>query len=177
MRVFPIVQTLARVAVGNQELSIGNKAGGTNFHSLPDGTNFITNNTAIHYNSDIWPSPDVIDPRRWLVSDPHAMDPTRPLTATQEAEIQDGKVPIPSNRKGTFMCFGEGPRACLGRNFSRVEFVAILAPLLRYHRLEWNKSDPDMAARMLKTARLRSNGSPITLNAPEDLQIKLVKRK
>lgn len=171
MRVFPIVQAITRVVAGKQDLRVGN-----DLCNLPGGSSIVSNHTSIHFDPNTWPSPEVIEPRRWLVADPHGLDPTKPLTSSQEAEIHDGKVPIPSHRKGTFMSFGEGPRACLGRSFARVEFVAIMAPLLRHHRLEMNSSDPDAAARVLRTARLRSSGSPITLNPPEDVQIKLVKR-
>lgn len=181
MRVFPIVQTLARVAVGRQELQVGkslDEASGDTLsqYNLPSGTNLIINSTAIHYNPDIWPSPEVIDPRRWLVSDPHSFDPAQPPTASQEAEIGRGTTSIPNSRRGTFLSFGEGPRACTGRSFARVEFLAIMSRLLRRHRLEMTDGDSNTAARVLKTARLRSGGSPITLIPPEDVRISLVKR-
>ncbi|KAF3760421.1 hypothetical protein M406DRAFT_13424, partial [Cryphonectria parasitica EP155] len=128
MRVFPIVQTLARVGVEEQVLQVGKGADEANSGEiemlrpiLPAGTCFIINNTAIHYNPDVWPSPDEIEPRRWL-----------------ESQIREGTVAIPGNRKGTFQSFGEGPRACLGRSFARVEFVAIMSRLLRHHRLEFS---------------------------------------
>ncbi|KAI1205731.1 cytochrome P450 [Annulohypoxylon truncatum] len=171
MRVFPIVQTLARVAVGEQGVPMDKGSA-----IVPAGTRLVVNNTAIHYDPAIWPSPDVIEPRRWLVQDPHLLDPAKPLTATQEAEIREGSVAIPSNRKGTFLSFGEGPRACLGRSFARVEFVSLIARLLRHHRLELADKDPAAAARHLRTARLRSGGSPVTLIPPEDVPIRLVPR-
>lgn len=171
MRVFPIVQTLARVSVEEQAFPLGDAS-----PVLPKGTTFIVNNTAVHYDPAIWPSPDDIEPRRWLVADPHALDPRQPLSPKQEAEIREGAVPIPGNRKGTFLSFGEGPRACLGRSFARVEFVSIMARLLRHHRLEMT-GDRATAARVLRTARLRSGGSPVTLIPPEDVRISLVGRK
>ncbi|KAI3322256.1 cytochrome P450 [Xylariaceae sp. AK1471] len=172
MRVFPIVQTLARVAVGEQAVPMSKGSA-----IVPAGTQLVINNTAIHYDPAIWPSPDIIDPRRWLVNDPHSFDPSKPLTASQEAEIRGGAVAIPGNRKGTFLSFGEGPRSCLGRNFTRVEFVSLMARLLRHNRLEIASSDKDAAARHLRTARLRSGGSPVTLVPPEDVPIRLVSRK
>ncbi|KAK4233885.1 cytochrome P450 [Achaetomium macrosporum] len=172
MRVFPIVQTLGRVAVGEQEVPLS-KGG----HVVPDGSYLVVNNTAIHYNPDIWPSPDVIEPRRWLVADPHGLDPAKPLTPEQEAEIAAGSVPIPGNRRGTFLSFGEGPRACLGRSFARVEFVAIMSRMLRKHRLEMTDHDAEQAARVLRTARLRSGSGPVTLIPPEDVPMRLAPRK
>ncbi|KAK1772873.1 cytochrome P450 [Phialemonium atrogriseum] len=137
MRVFPIVLPVARVTVGEQHLRVGtddwdSKAQSTaSRHVLPSGTGVVVNNTAIHYSESNWPSPEIIEPRRWLVSDPHKVDPSRPLTAEQEAETRSGTVPIPGCRKGTFMTFNEGPRACLGRKFARVEFVAFFSRLLQ----------------------------------------------
>jgi cytochrome P450 len=158
---------MARIAAGPQELS---------GHVLPGGTSYIVTNTPIHYDPAVWPSPETIEPRRWLVADPHSLDPSKPLTAAQEAEISEGKSPIPGNRKGTFLSFGEGPRACLGRSFARVEYVAIISRLLRRHRLEMLDDDSDKAARVLQTARLRSGGAPVSLNPPEDVPVRLVPR-
>jgi cytochrome P450 len=182
MRVFPIVQTIGRIAVGEQEVRIGKERdeGGANpseQHVLPNGAYLVVNNTAIHYDPEIWPSPDVIEPRRWLMADPHSLDPAEPLTEKQEAEIAEGAATIPGNRKGTFLTFGEGPRACLGRSFARVEFVAIMSRLLRNHKIEIADTDPSVAARVLKTARLRSGSGPVTLIPPEDVRIRLVPRK
>jgi cytochrome P450 len=177
MRVFPIVQTLARVSVGQQELRVSEDPSHER-HVFPGGTNFIVNNTAIHYDPAHWPSPDTIAPERWLVSNPHEFDPAKAMTSLQRAEIEQGTVPIPGNKAGTFQSFGEGPRACLGRSFARVEFVAVIAPLLRRHRLEMvGEGGAAAAAKAMRTARLRSGGSPITLIPPEDLNIRLVERK
>lgn len=175
MRVFPIVLPVARVTVGEQDLSVGTDGSGkTDQHLLPSGTGVIVNNTAIHYSEANWPAPELIEPRRWLVSDPHKVDPSRPLTADQEAEIKDGSVPIPGCRKGTFMSFSEGPRACLGRAFARVEFVAFFSKLLRHHRLELD--DSASAFEVERVLRLKSGGSPVTLIPPEDVKIRLVGR-
>ncbi|KAI0532406.1 cytochrome P450 [Xylaria digitata] len=167
MRVFPIVLPVARVASGGQNLRIGD-----NTYPLPSGTGVVVNNTAIHHDPTTWPRPDVIDPRRWLVSDVHEFDPAGPLSLAQEAEIADGSVRIPGHRRGTFMSFGEGPRACLGRNFAKTEFVAFYSRLLRKHRLKLG--DGMDAQEVERTIRLRSGGSPVTLIPPDDVRIDLV---
>ena len=174
MRVFPIAHNLARVAAAEHDV-----AGCV----LPRGTTYIVNNTAIHYDPELWPSPDTVEPRRWMVSDPHTLDPVSGPTPTQEAEIRSGRtqtgetIPIPSNRKGTFLSFGEGPRACLGRNFARVEFVSTIIHLLRRHRLEMLDESPNAAARFEHITRLLGGGSPIALTPPEDARVRLVTRK
>lgn len=168
MRIFPIVPTLARVAFEPQQLS---------GYTLPGKTSYITNTPAIHYDPSVWPSPEIIEPRRWLVADPHSFDPCKPLTAAQETEIRNGTTAIPGNRKGTFLTFGEGPRACLGCSFARVEYVSLISRLLRRHRLEIADNDVSKAARALRTALLRSGGSPVTLTPPEDIPVLLIPRE
>ncbi|KAK5657386.1 hypothetical protein OQA88_2956 [Cercophora sp. LCS_1] len=164
MRVFPIVLPIARVTAGEEDLRVGSSS-----CRLPAGTGVIVNNTAIHYTETNWPSPEVIEPRRWLVSNPHAVDPSKPLTAEQEDEIRRGSASIPSSRKGTFLTFSEGPRACLGRAFARVEFVAFFSKLLRHHRLRLD--EPLSKVEVEKVLRLRSGGSPVTLIPSEDVRI------
>ena len=83
--------------------------------------------------------------------------------------MSGGCVPIPGCRKGTFLTFSEGPRACLGRTFARAEFVAFFSRLLRHHRLRLHESVS--AVDVEKVLRLRSGGSPMTLIPPKDVRI------
>ncbi|KAL9072096.1 MAG: hypothetical protein Q9157_005222 [Trypethelium eluteriae] len=169
MRVFPIVLPVARVAAGFQKLPFGN-----DIHLLPPDTAVVVNNTAIQHDPASWPNPRTIDPRRWLVSNPHSFDPEKSLSPLEETEIREGSLPIPGHRRGTFMAFGEGPRACLGRNFAKTEFVAFYSRLLRKYRL---KLGSEMDAKLVEsTIRLRSGGSPVTLIPPVDVRIDLVER-
>jgi len=169
MRVFPIVLPIARIASGPQILRLG-----SNTHLLPSGTGVVVNNTAIHHDPASWPSPSIIEPRRWLVGDPRAFDPENPLSLAQEAEIAEGSSQMPGHRRGTFMSFGERPRACLGRYFARTEFVAFYSRLLRKYRMKLG--DGMDAKEVERTIRLRSGGSPVTLVPPEDVRINLVER-
>ncbi|KAF1829167.1 putative cytochrome P450 oxidoreductase [Decorospora gaudefroyi] len=169
MRVFPIVLPIARETSGPQPLSLGDTA-----HLLPSRMGVIVNNTAIHHDARNWPSPSVIDPRRWMVSNPHAFDPREPASPDQVRQMSEGNVKIPGHRRGTFMSFGEGPRACLGRNFAKTEFVAFYSRLSRKYRLRIGDGvDAEMVERVI---RLRSGGSPVTLIPPEDVRINLVER-
>ncbi|KAL9082687.1 MAG: hypothetical protein Q9165_008819 [Trypethelium subeluteriae] len=169
MRVFPIVLPVARVAAGFQKLPFGNDT-----YLLPPNTAIVVNNTAIQHDPASWPNPRTIDPRRWLVSNPHDFDPEKPLSALEKTEIREGNLPIPGHRRGTFMAFGEGPRACLGRKFAKTEFVAFFSRLLRKYRLKLASKVDEK--RVESTIRLRSGGSPVTLIPPEDVRIDLVER-
>lgn len=165
MRVFPIVIPITRMALQNEDLPVeGTK------HTLPAGTLTIVNNTGVHYNDKYWPNPHIIEPRRWLTSNPNTFDPQAP-TGKQLDEIQQGKFPLPNHRRGTFMTFNEGPRACLGRRFAQIEFVAFFGRLLRDHRLKLDDGiDP---AEVERQVRLRAGGSPVTLVPPVDLRVRL----
>ncbi|KAK2755486.1 hypothetical protein FQN54_006423 [Arachnomyces sp. PD_36] len=167
MRVFPIVIPITRLAVTDHDLPVQ----GTQ-HTIPADTLTIVNNTAIHHNEANWPHPHIIEPRRWLTANPNAYDPKAP-TPQQEAEILDQSTdrPIASHRRGTFMTFNEGPRACLGRRFAQVEFVAFFAGLLRYHRLRLDGSFEPVE--LEEQIRLRGGGSPVTLVPPVDVKVYL----
>lgn len=75
--------------------------------------------------------------------------------------------------KGTFLPFSEGARACSGKKFASVEFVAVLFTLLREHRVEleggWT------AERVRKVLSGRKAGG-LTLQPPESIPLKYVKR-
>jgi cytochrome P450 len=173
MRVFPIIIPVARQTVSAQELTT--RSAGvleTKRIWLPGGTDIVVNNTAIHFSESYWPSPDIIDPRRWLVRDSQAFDPSKPPTKEQEMDIQRCVFSTQASAKGTFMTFSEGPRACLGRNFAKVEFVAFFSRLLENYRLELGGG---LSSREIeRNLRLLSGGSPVTLIPPHSVNVKLV---
>ncbi|KAF2753073.1 cytochrome P450 [Pseudovirgaria hyperparasitica] len=163
MRVFPIVIPIGRVTPPTTSEVL-------NGATLPPGTGVVINITGIHYNTTHWPSPAVIDPRRWLCSSPNAFDPNNP-SAQHLAEVEAGTNTIPSHQRGSFMTFNEGPRACLGKRFAQVEFIAFFSCLLEQHTLRLAK-DLD-GAEVEKMLRLRAGGSPVTLTPPEDVKVYL----
>lgn len=69
------------------------------------------------------------------------------------------------------MTFSEGPRACLGRRFAQVEFVAFFAGLMRRYRVKLGEGAE--RGRVERMIRLRSGGSPVTLVPPEDVKLNL----
>lgn len=169
MRVFPIVLPTVRDTCGPQVLSLKDTT-----HSLPSDTGVIVNNTAIHYDCDNWPNPGMIDPRRWLVHHPNRFDPTSPLSSEHAHQISEGSAKIPGHQRATFLAFGEGPRACLGRSFARTEFVAFYSLLLKRYKLRLGDEVSGVA--LERMIRLKSGGSPVTLTPPEDVHLDLVER-
>ena len=174
MRVFPIVIPIARMAYNSQRLTVESPAGGETTHILPANTGCIVNNTGIHYNTKYWQQPHVIEPRRWLTSCPNTYHPSRP-SPQQKAEINAHDTPFTANHiKGSFMTFNEGPRACLGKRFAQVEFVAFYATLLQKYKLVLGTEEDK--GRVERTIRLRSGGSPVTLIPPMDVKVRLERR-
>ncbi|KAI0454858.1 cytochrome P450 [Xylaria acuta] len=172
MRVFPIILPIARQTVSAQEVATGPEMLGGERITLPGGTDVVVNNTAIHFSDLYWPSPDIIDPRRWFVRDSRAFDPSKTPTKEQETDIQKHTFSTQGSAKGTFMTFSEGPRACLGRNFAKVEFVAFFSRLLQNHRLELG--DGMNPHEIERDMRLLSGGSPVTLIPPHSVDVRLV---
>ena len=178
MRVFPIVLPIGRMITQPQELTVEESSIKTphvqlsHTHTLPAQCGVIVNNTGVHYNQKSWPHPEIIDPNRWLSSSPNKWDP---LTAKQEdIDAFSRTTPIPSHVKGSFLTFSEGPRSCLGKRFSQVEFVAFFAGLLKDHRLQLaGRSSKEEVERSL---RLRCGGSPVTLIPYDDVKISLQPR-
>ncbi|KAI1421891.1 cytochrome P450 [Xylaria sp. FL1777] len=175
LRVFPVIIPIARQTVSAQQVTITSAGFCRENFTLPGGMDVVINNTAIHFSESYWPSPDVIDPRRWLVRDSQSFNPLKPLTKEQEVDIKKCIFSTQRNAKGTFMTFGEGPRACLGRNFAKVEFVAFFSCLLQNHRLELR--DDMNPGRIERNLRLLSGGSPVTLIPPHSVVVKLVSQE
>jgi cytochrome P450 len=73
---------------------------------------------ASHTHPDYWPEPLLWKPSRWVISDP------------------DGSAEsLSTPPQGTFYPWSDGPQVCLGVRFSQVEFVAVVACLLREKKL------------------------------------------
>jgi cytochrome P450 len=75
--------------------------------------------------------------------------------------------------KGTFLPFSEGARACSGKKFATVQFVAVLFTLFREHRVEleegWN------VERVKGILRGRKAGA-LVLQPPELIPLRFVRR-
>ncbi len=83
-------------------------------YEIPKGTGIWILSKAVHMRPDLWPNPEKYDPNRF-------MDPEQ-------------VVPY------TLLAFAEGPRVCLGQNFSLVESKIAISLLFRRFRFELNMS-------------------------------------
>lgn len=85
---------------------------------------------ALHTDPQTWGS-DALDwrPSRWLKASSSTVSSNHDHISSIAAEnFIEPKV-------GTFIPWADGPRECVGRKFSQVEFVAVLAGLFRQYRV------------------------------------------
>ena len=91
---------------------------------------------ALQTHPDYWPDPLLWKPSRWISSSPPAAPPqtsinntatTPPPPPHQESLV----TPAPN----TYFPWSDGPQNCPGAKLAQVEFVAVLACLLRDHRV------------------------------------------
>ena len=92
-------------------------------HKIPPDTVLTINTSALHTLPQHW-GYDSLDwrPTRWIEKAPSSK-------GGLEAETIFEPVP------GSYLPWSAGPRVCPGRKFSQVEFVAVLATLLREHKV------------------------------------------
>lgn len=109
----------------SQSLALGDKT-----YILPSSTAININVQALHTDPQTWGS-DALDwrPSRWLraSSSTFSSHDNHTLPMAEETFIEP--------EAGTFIPWADGPRECVGRKFSQVEFVAVLASLFRQYRV------------------------------------------
>jgi cytochrome P450 len=79
---------------------------------------------ALHMHPQYWVEPKRWNPQRWI---------TR--TSDVAARKDEAQEALVKPRRGTYFPWSEGPMNCPGRKFSEVEFTAVIACLMRKHRL------------------------------------------
>ncbi|OHF03814.1 cytochrome P450 [Colletotrichum orchidophilum] len=96
---------------------------GSEDHRIPANINIFVNMPSIQVHEPIWgPDADSWKPGRWIITN-------------NEIKGLDGEqIKVPPD--GAFLPWSEGKRACPGKRFSQVGFVAALSTLLYKHRLE-----------------------------------------
>jgi cytochrome P450 len=74
---------------------------------------------------------------------------------------------------GTWLPFSEGTRACSGKKFATVEFVAVIFTLFRHHRV--HLADGWSAERVTRVLKGRKAGA-VTLQPPEAVPLVWARR-
>lgn len=132
------------------QIFVSSDVGNPTPYTLPKECRVYLNAPAIHYSERYWPSPLTLDPSRWRES-PNV--------------IRD--------RRGSFLTFSDGSRACLGRKFAQAEYIAFLAVLLREYKVTLGEGmDPVVVE---KDVYLRCAGK-ISLAPLDNVRLSLEKR-
>ncbi|KAL5001058.1 cytochrome P450 [Aspergillus recurvatus] len=142
-------------------------------HRLPPKIRVNIDISAVHRAEEYWgPDAGIFSPRRWDKRNPDSF-----LARNEGMEGLSGPgLESPSIHKpvrGAFVAFSDGERACVGRKFAQVEFVAVLAVLFREYRVSLGKvgtgSDEDARERVKRA--LEESSSPLTLGIMEKVPL------
>ncbi|KAI9657828.1 MAG: hypothetical protein M1831_004064 [Alyxoria varia] len=127
-------------------------------HFVPKGTTVVVAPAVTNESEELWgDDAEVLDPERWLIREEVA---NGAAAATANGGAHPGKRTKPHGPQAprgkilrfdpsggatsnyAFLTFLSGPRSCIGQQFARAEFAAILAGLVRC--FEWSMEDPEM---------------------------------
>jgi cytochrome P450 len=107
----------------SQSININGQA-----HLIPSDTLVMLNIFAMHTNPRYWGKDSLTwRPSRWIVG--HSVE------ASPNAERQSAQEALLEPEKGTYFPWSGGARVCVGKKFSQVEFVAVMAALFFKHRV------------------------------------------
>ncbi|PYI22749.1 cytochrome P450 [Aspergillus violaceofuscus CBS 115571] len=113
LRLFPPIQSLPkRTSSEPQCLQVGGRT-----IVVPNDIGVHPSLLTMHINAHYWSEPMAWKPSRWI-------------TVAEASE----RVITPA--RSSFLPWSDGPQNCPGNKFSQVEFVAIMATLLRAHRID-----------------------------------------
>lgn len=104
------------------------------------------------------------DPRYWG-EDSLEWRPSRFIKASPSGSLDDEEFITPA--RGTFLAWSWGARDCVGRKFSQVEFVAVMATLFRKHRvhiaLRGSKRETPELGRKRLLDQIEKDSAPVLL--------------
>lgn len=112
-------------------------------------------------------------PDRWI-------EAPRP---SQELNLRDSlsqeNVVQPAKSKGAFIPWSGGARVCPGKKVSQVEFVAVVATLLRAYRIEvvprQGETEAQARARCLEVVKDSETQVTLQMRDPESVSLRLIR--
>ncbi len=124
----------------------------------------FVNNAALQTKPQYWGSDSlVLRPDRWI------------------QKQNDGSEALVHPIEGSYVPWASGPRVCPGKKFSQVEFVAVIACLLKDHRVRPVLMSGELEKEALKRIQgvVMDSGMrdiAIKMNRPEDLRVRWEKK-
>lgn len=148
-------------------------------YTLPPEVNINLNASALHYSEEYWGS-DVasFSPRRWDKSNPDsflAVNDEKTGLSGPGLEFDTIHKPV----RGAFIPFSDGFRACVGKRFAQVEFVAVLTVVFSRYRLSLGRLSPKESDEFIyKRAQnvLNDSSTVLTLGMKTDVPLVFEKR-
>lgn len=148
-------------------------------YTLPPKVNINLNVNALHYSEEYW-GPDVasFNPRRWDKSNHDsflAANDGKTGLSGPGLEFENIHKPV----RGAFIPFSDGFRACLGKRFSQVEFVAVMTIILSRYQVSLGKIDPEESEKFVyRRAQkvLNESATVLTLGMKSDVPLLLTER-
>ncbi|GKZ68495.1 hypothetical protein AnigIFM50267_003204 [Aspergillus niger] len=136
---------------------------------LEPGTYINLNTNGLHYSEEYWgDDATLFRPQRWDARNKGsflARNTDLPGLAGPGLEYPTIHKPV----RGAYIPFSDGFRACLGKKFSQVEFVAALTTVLRQYRIEL--ADSSEKGRINAERVLNQSTSIITLAMGEEVPL------
>jgi cytochrome P450 len=146
-----------------QTLTIDNKE-----YTIPPKTYVSINSMALHSMPRYWGSDSMVwRPDRWITT----------LQDSKGLKSEEHLQPTP----GSYVPWAHGPRICPGKKFSQVEFTAVIACLLRRHRVEpvllGEESRPKASERILKVVEDSDLEVTLKMKHPEKVKLRWTEKK
>ena len=117
---------------------------------MPPHTGVMPSLLAVQTHPKYWRDPLLWMPQRWIST---SAPSSRISSSNITSQLQQEQVIIPL--EGTYFPWSAGPQNCPGLRFAQVEFVAVLAYLIRDHRMDIvhgpNESSAQAKERVLAT--------------------------
>ncbi|KAL0260621.1 hypothetical protein SLS55_004311 [Diplodia seriata] len=131
--------------------------------TLPAHAYVFPNVVALQSHPDYWGADSLTwNPARWI----------------EVGEKGESFKPAPV--KGSFIPWADGPRVCPGKKFSQVEFVAVIAAVVRGHRVEVvreeGEGEDEARKRVLEVVEEMVSGATLFMKHPEKVRVRIVER-
>ncbi|KAF5558266.1 cytochrome p450 3a7 [Fusarium napiforme] len=146
LRLFGAARAVPKTTLEDQTL----KVNGTSY-TIPKNTFIGVNLAGLHTSSASWGD----NALQWL--------PSRWITADEKL------APMPT---GAFLPWAAGPRVCPGKKFSQVEFVAVMACLLKDYTVEPAEGDQAAARALMEEAKQSSFNFLLKVKHPEKIKLR-----
>jgi cytochrome P450 len=117
------------------------------------------------------------DPSRWDASNASSfLAKNKGMQGLQAPGLESPAVHRPE--RGSYVAFSDGPRACLGRKFGQVVFVAVIATVLREFEVDFvvRESETRKMAEERVRGALKRSFATVTLGVSEEVRLVLRRR-